>query len=333
MQKNIILFALSLLFISPTWANNATLEKLTVYTYNSFTSDWGPGPAIEKAFEANCHCDLEFVSLEDGISVLNRLRLEDKNSVADIILGLDDSLMADAEKTGLLVKHNMDLSFLNMPTTWEDLTFVPYDKGYFAFVYNKNKLKNPPKSLKELVERKDDLKIIYQDPRTSTPGLGLLLWMKSIYGTSVSEAWKKLDKKTITVTKGWTESYNMFLNGEADMVLSYTSSPAYHIMMEGKNQYVAADFSEGHYMQTEVAAIVKSSQHKKLARKFMTFMLSDAFQSKIATGNWMYPVTDVALPEQFKQLTLPKKVFSIKSETVFLQRKAWTREWLNALIE
>ena len=31
---------------------------LTVYTYNSFTSEWGPGPALEKAFEADCACDL-----------------------------------------------------------------------------------------------------------------------------------------------------------------------------------------------------------------------------------------------------------------------------------
>ena len=27
-------------------------EKLTVYTYESFTAEWGPGPQVEKAFEA-----------------------------------------------------------------------------------------------------------------------------------------------------------------------------------------------------------------------------------------------------------------------------------------
>jgi ABC-type thiamine transport system substrate-binding protein len=31
--------------------------------------------------------------------------------------------------------------------------------------------------------------------------------------------------KTVTVTKGWSEAYGMFLDGEADMVLSYTTSP------------------------------------------------------------------------------------------------------------
>jgi thiamine transport system substrate-binding protein len=28
-------------------------DKLTVYTYESFTADWGPGPAVKKAFEAD----------------------------------------------------------------------------------------------------------------------------------------------------------------------------------------------------------------------------------------------------------------------------------------
>jgi thiamine transport system substrate-binding protein len=47
----------------------------------------------------------------------------------------------------------------------------------------------PPKSLKELVEGSADEKIVIQDPRTSTPGLGLLLWVKSVYGDKAPEAW------------------------------------------------------------------------------------------------------------------------------------------------
>ena len=48
---------------------------LTVYTYDSFSADWGPGPAVKKAFEADCNCELKFVALEDGVSLLNRLRM------------------------------------------------------------------------------------------------------------------------------------------------------------------------------------------------------------------------------------------------------------------
>ncbi|HCG6647549.1 TPA: thiamine ABC transporter substrate binding subunit [Vibrio parahaemolyticus] len=309
----------------------AAENTLTIYTYDSFAADWGPGPKIEQAFEAKCGCDVNFVALDDGVSILNRLRLEGGNSKADIVLGLDNNLMAEAKKTGLLTEHNVDTANTVLPNGWSDTTFVPYDYGYFAFVYNKEKLANPPKSMKELVETRDDLKVIYQDPRTSTPGQGLMLWMKSIYGDDVTQAWQKLASKTVTVTKGWSEAYSMFLNGESDLVLSYTTSPAYHLIAENDSKFATANFSEGHYMQVEVAAKVKGSKNSELAYKFMDFILSDEFQSAMPTGNWMYPVTDVELPKGFETLSVPSKSLSFSADEVAKMRKSWIREWQSAL--
>ncbi|MBM5060603.1 thiamine ABC transporter substrate binding subunit [Vibrio parahaemolyticus] len=309
----------------------AAENTLTIYTYDSFAADWGPGPKIEQAFEAKCGCDVNFVALDDGVSILNRLRLEGGNSKADIVLGLDNNLMAEAKKTGLLTEHNVDTANTVLPNGWSDTTFVPYDYGYFAFVYNKEKLANPPKSMKELVETRDDLKVIYQDPRTSTPGQGLMLWMKSIYGDDVTQAWQKLASKTVTVTKGWSEAYSMFLNGESDLVLSYTTSPAYHLIAENDSKFTTANFAEGHYMQVEVAAKVKGSKNSELADKFMNFILSDEFQSAMPTGNWMYPVTDVELPKGFETLSVPSKSLSFSADEVAKMRKSWIREWQSAL--
>ncbi|EGQ7946596.1 TPA: thiamine ABC transporter substrate binding subunit [Vibrio parahaemolyticus] len=309
----------------------AAENTLTIYTYDSFAADWGPGPKIEQAFEAKCGCDVNFVALDDGVSILNRLRLEGGNSKADIVLGLDNNLMAEAKKTGLLTEHNVDTANTVLPNGWSDTTFVPYDYGYFAFVYNKEKLANPPKSMKELVETRDDLKVIYQDPRTSTPGQGLMLWMKSIYGDDVTRAWQKLASKTVTVTKGWSEAYSMFLNGESDLVLSYTTSPAYHLIAENDSKFATANFAEGHYMQVEVAAKVKGSKNSELADQFMNFILSDEFQSAMPTGNWMYPVTDVELPKGFETLSVPSKSLSFSADEVAKMRKSWIREWQSAL--
>ncbi|HCG5529883.1 TPA: thiamine ABC transporter substrate binding subunit [Vibrio parahaemolyticus] len=309
----------------------AAENTLTIYTYDSFAADWGPGPKIEQAFEAKCGCDVNFVALDDGVSILNRLRLEGGNSKADIVLGLDNNLMAEAKKTGLLTEHNVDTANTVLPDGWSDTTFVPYDYGYFAFVYNKEKLANPPKSMKELVDTRDDLKVIYQDPRTSTPGQGLMLWMKSIYGDDVTQAWQKLASKTVTVTKGWSEAYSMFLNGESDLVLSYTTSPAYHLIAENDSKFATANFAEGHYMQVEVAAKVKGSKNSELADQFMNFILSDEFQSAMPTGNWMYPVTDVELPKGFETLSVPSKSLSFSADEVAKMRKSWIREWQSAL--
>ena len=108
-----------------------------------------------------------------------------------------------------------------------------------------------------------------QDPRSSTPGLGFLLWMKSVYGDKAADAWKKLEPRILTVTPGWSEAYALFTKGEAPMVLSYTTSPAYHVIAENSERYKAAPFAEGHYLQVEVAGLIENSPEKELAKKFL----------------------------------------------------------------
>ncbi|CAI1843055.1 thiamine ABC transporter substrate binding subunit [Serratia liquefaciens] len=318
---------LLLLCAAPVFAK----PTLTVYTYDSFAADWGPGPAVKKAFEAQCDCELKFVALEDGVSLLNRLRMEGKNSAADVVLGLDNNLLQAAQQTGLFAPSDVDSSKLNVPGGWQDKTFVPYDYGYFAFVYNKEKLKNPPKSLHELVESSQNWKVIYEDPRTSTPGLGLLLWMQKVYGDQAPAAWQKLAKKTVTVTKGWSEAYGLFLKGEGDLVLSYTTSPAYHLIEEKKDSYAAANFSEGHYLQVEVAGKLKASKQPELAERFMQFMVSPAFQNAVPTGNWMYPVIRTSLPAGFDHMTVPQTALQYSAEDVAKQRSNWIRAWQTAV--
>lgn len=321
---------ITLIFLTLSYAY-AQPQTLTIYTYSSFASDWGPGPAIKQAFEAECDCQLQYVALDDGVSILNRLRLEGKHSKADVILGLDNNLLEAAKATGLLAKHQQTIPELNLPGGWSDPIFLPYDYGYFAFIYNAEQLSNPPQSFAELLER-PELTLLYQDPRTSTPGQGLMLWVEKLYDEQASQVWQNLAKRTVAVTKGWSESYGMFLKGEADLVLSYTSSPAYHIEAEQQYQYQAAQFSEGHYLQTEVAAILNTSQQPALAQHFMRFMLSPAFQQHIAAGNWMYPVIDTPLPVSFNELIIPKRSLSFSSAEVAQQRSQWLRTWRNAVI-
>jgi thiamine transport system substrate-binding protein len=302
---------------------------LTIYTYESFTSEWGPGPRLEEAFEAQCQCDVKFVGLEDGVALLNRLKLEGQNTSADIILGLDDALLAETKALGILADHNVDLSGLALPYDWNDETFVPYDYGHFAFVYDQTKISNPPTSLADLIEA-SDVSVIYQDPRVSTPGQGLMLWIKSIYGENSSDAWEKLQAKTVTVTPGWSEAYALFLEGQSDMVLSYVTSPAYHMTWEETDKYQAAEFSEGHYTQIEIAAAIASSDNIELAKSFLTFLVSKPAQDVFAGTNWMWPVLESAeKPEAFNSLFHPKSLF-FTSEEVMANRRNWVKEWRNA---
>ena len=311
----------------------AAQDKLTVYTYDSFTAEWGPGPQVEKAFEAECGCDLQFVAVADGVALLNRLKLEGASTKADIVLGLDTNLTAEAKATGLFVPAGIDTSAVKVPGGWSDDVFVPYDYAHFAVIYDSEKLANPPKSLHELVEGDPDQKMVLQDPRTSTPGLGMVLWVKAVYGDKAPEAWAKLKGRVLTVTPGWSEAYGLFTKGEARMVLSYTSSPAYHMVAENTERYKAAAFEEGHYLQIEVAGITTTGAKNPLAVKFMAFMTGPGFQDVIPETNWMFPAgkTDKPFNPAFGKLVEPEKTLLFSAEEVAANRKAWVDEWLAAM--
>lgn len=308
-------------------------DTLTVYTYDSFTSEWGPGPVVEKAFEAECGCDVAFVSVADGVALLNRLRLEGEKSPADIVLGLDNNLTWEAAQTGLFSPHGVALDKVAIPGGWSDTTFLPYDYGYFAVVYDAEAVANPPKSMKELVEGDPAARIAIQDPRTSTPGLGLLLWVKAIYGDKAADAWAGLKRRVLTVTPGWSESYGLLTSGEAPMVLSYSTSPAYHRIADDVDRYRAAEFAEGHYLQVEVAGMTKKGAGNPLAARFMAFMVSPAFQDAVPETQWMFPAaaTSKPLDPVFGEMIRPETPLEIPSEEVAKNRKAWIDEWLSVM--
>ncbi|RDL49625.1 Thiamine-binding periplasmic protein [Ensifer sp. M14] len=315
-------------------ANAVAAEKtLTVYTYESFITEWGPGAKIAEAFEKTCECKVTYVGVADGVELLTRLKLEGAASKADIVLGLDTNLVAEAKATGFFAPHGIEAEGVKVPGDFSDDTFLPYDYGHFAVVYDTQALKTPPKSLKDLVEGDPSQKIVIEDPRTSTPGLGLLLWVKTVYGDEAGAAWAKLKDRVLTVTPGWSEAYGLFTKGEAPMVLSYTTSPAYHMVAENTDRYQAAEFSEGHYIQIEVAGMTKNAQEPELAKQFLGFMTGPEFQSIIPTTNWMMPVaaTKEPLPDAFGKLVNPAKTFLLPSEEVAANRKAWIDEWLAAM--
>ena len=308
----------------------ADTPVLTVLTYDSFASDWGPGPVVEKAFEADCGCDLRFVPAGDGAALLSRLRLEGARSEADVVLGLDTNLTAAAGATGLFAPHGVSAA-LDLPIAWGDATFLPFDWGWFAFVYDKARVTAPPASIEALAD--SDLKVVIQDPRSSTPGLGLLMWVKAAYGDRSGEIWEKLADNILTVTPGWSESYDLFLKGEADMVLSYTTSPAYHLIAEQDDSKAAAAFDEGHYLQVEVAGVLANAKQPELARKFMEFVVSEPFQAAIPETNWMYPAKTPAagLPEGFGTLIQPAKSLLFPAPDAQAVRDAAVEEWRAAL--
>ncbi|MBT2132318.1 thiamine ABC transporter substrate-binding protein [Aliiroseovarius lamellibrachiae] len=318
-------FAASTLLLAS--AAHAETPVLQVYAPDYFASEWGPGPGIEAGFEAQCGCDLKFVTGD----VLPRLLLEGERTEADVVIGLNTDVTARARASGLFAPHGQNTDDLTMPIDWTDDTFLPFDYSYTAFIYDNTKMDNAPTSFDALLALPDDTKIVIQDPRSSISGLALMLWVKSIYGDKAAEAWGKLAPKIVTVTKGWSEAYGMFTDGEADMVLSFVTSPAYHIIAEEDLTKSAAIFDEGHYFFVELAGKIKGTDQPELADKFLEYVLSEEFQAAIPTSNWSFPakLADDKLPEGFAKLPVPAKTLFYTEEEAEALRKPALDEWLS----
>lgn len=300
---------------------------LTVYAEDYIASEWGPGPAIKSGFEAFCDCELRFVTGD----ILPRLLMEGEGTQADVVFGLNTDVLARARASGLFAPHGQDTSDMSLPIAWDDPIFLPYNWGETAFVYDETRLANPPASFAELLEA-EDIRIVIQDPRSSISGLALLFWVKHIYGDEAPEAWARLAPKMLTVTRGWSESYGMFTSGEADMVLSYTTSPAYHIAAEDDPTKKAAIFPEGHYFMTEVAGQLAGTDQPELAQAFMDWIMTPEFQAKIPLANWSLPAAlpQDQWPQVMRDLPRPELTLFYSEDEAEALRQPALDEWLRA---
>jgi len=309
-------------------------EELVIYAYDSFTSEWGPGPEISARFEAEYGIPVEMRSIGDAGQVLQKAVLEKDDPQADILIGIDNNMITRAKSEQVLQPYTSP----NLEKVPQDLIFdsehhvTPYDYGYFSIIYDSQKIDNPPESLDDLTAARFEDKLILMDPRTSSPGLGFLMWTIYEYGDQFVEYWEELQASTLTITEGWDSGYGLFTSGEAPLVLSYTSSPAYHVEYEDSRRYRAAIFEEGHYMQIEGVGIVKDAPHPDAAEKFIDFVLTKEFQEVIPLTNWMYPVLpEVELPASYQFAPQPDNRFYFDANEIDANREDWIDTWAKAV--
>lgn len=299
---------------------NARQKEVVVYAYDSFAADWGAGPSIAKKFEEATGYKVTILDLGDAIETYSRAVLEKNNVQADVILGIDNNLVEKAKKDGILEAYKPKNADNLDPELQKALGggwyLTPYDYSHFAMIYDTQSATPAPTSLEDLTKDIYKKKIILMDPRTSTPGLGFLSWTVSVYGDKYTEYWQNLKNSILTMTSGWSEGWGMFLAGEAPLVISYTTSPAYNVEYDKNYRYKALVFDQGHVQQVEGLGLLKGAPNKKGGQAFIDFMISEAAQNELPLAQWMYPVNkNVELPNSYKEAApIPAKTLSTNSE-------------------
>lgn len=300
--------------------SDARKNQVIVYTYDSFISEWGPGPVLEKEFKEATGLDVIFIDAGDGGQIMSRATLEKNNPQADILLGIDNNQLDTARKADIIepykpleAEKNISKEFL----LCDDYLITPFDWSHFAMIYDSKSSVPRPESLKDLTKDIYRKKIILMDPRTSTPGLGFVAWTVAVFKENYLDFWKALKPNILTMAPSWSTGYGLFTSGEAPLVISYTTSPAYHVEYEQENRFQAIIFAEGHTRQIEGAGLVKNSANPEGAKKFLDFIVSAKAQENIPLTQWMYPVNpNVKLPESYSFAPSAEKTLTIDNETL-----------------
>ncbi|MCR4938875.1 MAG: thiamine ABC transporter substrate-binding protein [Treponemataceae bacterium] len=299
---------------------NAASNEVVIYAHDSFASEWGAGPALCEAFEKKTGIKVNMISVGDAVQVLSRAMLEKDAPEADVLIGLDNNLYSKAKAADILEAYKpldgekyIDDELL-MEGGW---LLVPYDWSSFAMIFDSESGLEAPTCLDDLTKDIYNKKIILMDPRTSTPGLGFAAWTLAVYGLDgVADYWRNLKANILTMAPGWSTGYGLFTEGEAPLVISYTTSPAYHVAYDEGDKFVALEFTDGHTYQTEGAGLMKNAPNKENAKKFLDFLISTDAQEIVPETQWMYPANNsVELPDSFKVVSaVPSKVLTVDQD-------------------
>lgn len=298
---------LTCLFVGGATTINA--EEITIYGPSSMKwieKEYG------KVFQKETGDTIKFVSI-DGI--VGRLKLEKKRPKADVVVGLTELTTEMARRENLILPYvpkNID-NIANVSFKMSSEYVTPMDYGILAINYNKEKIPNPPKSLKELGAMTKQLMV--ENPKVSITGEEALQWGVALYGENWLDFWKELKPAIYSVEPGWSEAFAKFTAGEAPMMIGYATSNLF-FTGEDSSKYDSFLLEDGNYIYQEGAALVNKKEVKDGAKKFMERVLSDEFQKIMSEENYMFPVTNIEVSEGFKNVPTTDKTVKLTKEQI-----------------
>jgi len=314
---------------------------LTIYAHDSFVGKGGMAEVIQPLFEKKYGCKIRFVSVGDAAQLVSRLQLDTERAKteAQVVVGLDAFAFERAKPHLETWGSWTPARFDKVPADLKlGSDFLPYDYSLLSFMADLSSIKGKklasPVRLTDLLSPEWKKSLILEDPRTSTPGLMFLVYTQALLGEKVWKFWASLKWNWLTLAKGWSGAYQLFLKGEAPLVWSYVTSQAYHRAHgDLSNHYAAAVFEEGQPLQVEGAALIKGSvkdpNTRGLAQYFLEFLISAEVQAALPKKNWMFPsVEGTQLPAEFQSLPVVthRLRLNLDAKSVEELLKRWTQE-------
>lgn len=303
--------------IIKTFVFNPSAEgELVIYTHESFMA-WGEPADYDFIMNQTFH---NFGIIHDVtvnvhvfsgmVDALNVLINQKGNPQADVVIGLDNTMVSQAKSEGILKPLTSGINLENISTDIisgldPEKYLIPIDFGLIALIFDTEFITTS--SYPELLELNfthlietfgEDLAV--QDPTQSATGLNFLLYQiiffEEILGQNWEEWWN-LAKDVVTIDKSWSDSWErVFSQKEDHIMVSYGTDPAYNAFFGYSFEQNAAiihhDSEKYGWLQIEGIGIIEGTSQESLAKDYINYALSSEVQDYIATNNWMFPANN-----------------------------------------
>lgn len=309
--------------------------RLTVATHDS----WAMPEEVLAKFTEQTGITVEIAPSGDVGALTNRLVLTRDDPLADGVYGIDNTFGSRAVDEGVLAPYAdaplpASAEELRLPGGEDQLTPIDYsdvcvnvDDTWFE-----REGLPPPEDLDDLLEEQYADLFVTPGAATSSPGLAFLLATIAAKGEDWQEYWTALIDNGTRVTAGWSDAYEVDFTaggggGDRPIVLSYSSSPPFTVP-EGGDEPTTSALLETCFRQVEYAGVLEGSSNPEGMEQFIDFMVGREFQQALPDAMYVYPVTDVPLPDAWARFAPPADTpYVVDPEDVAANREEWVREW------
>jgi thiamine transport system substrate-binding protein len=315
-------------------------DELRVMVHSSFSL---PKPMLAQ-FEAQNGLKLAIVKGGDAGEMLNKLILTRAKPVADVVFGIDNTLVGKALATGVLeptLPQTTDTYDTNLGSA-----LAAVDYGFVTLNYDKAAVAKSgvalPKTLQDLTLPAYKNWLVTPNPATSSTGYAFMLATISAMGEEPAFAWwAQMRRNGLKVVKGWSEAYYTDFarnKGVYPLVVSYATSPAAEVYYSKEkvqeSPTASLNLKGGVFRQVEGVGLVKGTSQRAAALKFIDFMRSASVQEALQTAMWMYPVeSKTARAEVMRHAAEPTEFEAPLPQVVASRGTEWVARWTKVVLK
>lgn len=320
--------------------------ELTVMTHDSFAAS----EEVVQAFEQAYTVKVTFLASGDTGAALNKAILSREAPLADVFYGVDNTFLSRAleaeifepyhspELENIPGRFQLDPGNRLLPVDFGDVC-INYDKAYFA-----EKRLTVPGSLEDLLKPDYSGLLVVENPATSSPGLAFLLATVAHFGDpGYLDFWAGLRNNGLVVVNDWETAYYTNFSassgqGTQPMAVSYGSSPPAEVIFSQTPQVDAPTASivgpDTCFRQIEFVGILRGTEQRALAEKFVDFMLGEQFQEDMPLQMFVFPVNQNAdLPDEFVQYAqIPDQPAELDPAKIAANREQWIEAWTETVL-